>query len=285
VIAARQTTLRRLRWRLRFARSTSARIGLALAAFVVLLALVGPFFAPYSPSEIVAAPLSKPPAGGVLGTDFLGRDVLSRVLWGGRSVLGLSIAATLLAYLAGVTIGLVAGYTRSAADSILMRLMEVVLSFPPLIFLLILATGTSRDHTVLLLGVAVVLTPGAARIVRAATLVASQRAYVEAAVARGERTFSILRRELFPTVLNTVLADAGVRLTSAILLIASVSFLGLGLQPPAADWALMISENRGAITLQPWAVAVPAVLIALLTVSTNLIADAFARSLGVGIER
>jgi peptide/nickel transport system permease protein len=285
VIAAREALLGRLRWQLRFARATSAKIGLAIGACVLVVALAGPFFAPYSPSEIVGRPLTKPPAGGVLGTDFLGRDVLSRVLWGGRSVLTLSIAATLLAYMAGVTIGLVAGYLRSAVDSILMRLMEVVLSFPPLIFLLILATGTSRDRAVLLLGVAVVLTPGAARIVRAATMVASQRAYVEAAVARGERTWSILRRELFPTVLNTVLADAGVRLTSAILLIASVSFLGLGLQPPAADWALMISENRGAITLQPAAVVVPAVLIALLTVSTNLIADAFARSQGVGLER
>jgi peptide/nickel transport system permease protein len=113
----------------------------------------------------------------------------------------------------------------------------------------------------------------------------STRGYVEAAVARGERLPALLGREILPNVLGTVLADAGIRLTASILILASVNFLGLGLQPPAADWALMISENRGGITLQPWAVAAPALLIAFLTISVNLVADAVARSLGTSTDR
>jgi peptide/nickel transport system permease protein len=126
--------------------------------------------------------------------------------------------------------------------------------------------------------------PGIARIVRAATLEVAVRSYVEAAVVRGEKTSALLRREILPNALGPIFADAGLRLTSSILLIASVNFLGLGLQPPAADWALMISENRGGITLQPWVIVVPALLLAALTISVNLVADAIARTLGVSTE-
>jgi len=121
--------------------------------------------------------------------------------------------------------------------------------------------------------------------VRAATQEVSTRGYVEAAVARGERVPAVLRREILPNVLGTVLADAGIRLTASILLLASVNFLGLGLQPPRADWALMISENRGGFSLQPWTVAAPALLIAFLTISVTLVADAVARSLGTSLDR
>ena len=276
---------RRSAQRLRFLRFPSARIGLVAGGVVLLLALLGPLFAPHSPSEIIGPPFRRPGAEGLLGTDFLGRDVLSRVLWGGRSVIALSVAATVLAYIAGITIGLVAGYARSLVDSVLMRAMDVLLAFPPLLLLLVLATGAGRSQLVLVVGVAITHIPGIARIVRAATLEASVRSYVEAAVARGEPTRSILAREILPNILGTILADVGVRLTGSILLIASVNFLGLGLQPPAADWALMISENRGGVRFQPWVIVVPALLIALLTVAANLVADGVARSLGTSIER
>jgi peptide/nickel transport system permease protein len=163
--------------------------------------------------------------------------------------------------------------------------MDVLLAVPPLLFLLVLATGAGRSIPVLVLGVATVHVPSIARIVRAATQEVSTHGYVEAAVARGERVGAVLRREILPNVLGTVLADAGIRLTASILILASVNFLGLGLQPPRADWALMIAENRGGITLQPWAVAAPALLIAFLTISVNLVADAVARSLGTSTDR
>jgi ABC-type dipeptide/oligopeptide/nickel transport system permease subunit len=166
-----------------------------------------------------------------------------------------------------------------------MRAMDVLLAFPPIILLLILATGAGPSAWVLVIGVAITHVPGIARIVRAATLEVSVKGYVEAAVARGERRRFMLGREILPNIALPVLADAGVRLTGSILLVASVNFLGLGLQPPSADWALMISENRGGLTIQAWASVVPIVLIAALTIGVNLIADAFARSLGRSVER
>ena len=271
--------------RMRFARTGTGRIGLAATLLLLAVVIVGPPFAPHDPAAIVGLPLQRPGGGFLLGTDGLGRDVLSRVLWGGRSILALSVLATTLAYVVGASIGLVAGYTRSLLDSLLMRAMDVLLAVPPLLLLLVLATGAGHSVVVLVLGVATVHVPSIARIVRAATQGVVGRGYVEAAVARGERTSSILAREILPNVLGVVLADAGIRLTGSILILASVNFLGLGLQPPRADWALMISENRGGITLQPWAVAAPALLIAFLTVAVNLVADAIARSLGTSIDR
>ena len=271
--------------RLRFTRTGYGKAGLAGSLFLLALIAIGPFFAPHDPAGIVGIPLQRPSGAFLLGTDGLGRDVLSRVLWGGRSIVGLAALATALAYAIGGAIGLLAGYTRSIVDPLLMRAMDVLLAVPPLLFLLVLATGAGRSIPVLVLGIATVHVPSIARIVRAATQEVSTRGYVEAAVTRGEHTPAILGREILPNVLGTMLADAGIRLTASILLLASVNFLGLGLQPPAADWALMISENRGGISLQPWAVAAPALLIAFLTISVNLVADAVARSLGTSIDR
>jgi ABC-type dipeptide/oligopeptide/nickel transport system permease subunit len=272
------------RGRLRFLRFWTARVGLVLFTIALLIALLGPVLAPHSPTEIVGVPFSKPSGAAPLGTDFLGRDVLSRVLYGGRTLIGLAMLATLGGYAIGLPAGLVAGYRQGKVDFVLMRAVDVLLAFPPLLFLLVVATGTTENIWALVAGVAIILAPGLTRIVRAAVLDVSQRSYVEAALARGEATPRILRREIVPNILGVILADVGLRLTYAILLIAAMNFLGLGLQPPKADWALMISENRIAISLQPWAVFVPAILIASVTVSINLIADGIARSLGTSIE-
>ena len=280
-----ESSARRRRGRgLRFLRFRSAQVGLAILGLVVLIAFIGPFLAPDSPSAIVGAPFQRPSTGALLGTDFLGRDVLSRVLSGGRTLILLALAATAIAYVAGITIGLIAGYKRSIVDPILMRAMDVLLAFPPILFLLVLTAGAGHSRVVLVLGVAAIHVGAIARIVRAATLDVSVRNYVEAAVARGQRTLSILWREILPNIVGPLLADAGVRFTGSVLLLASINFLGLGLQPPVADWALMISENRSGITLEPWVIAVPAILIALVTVAINLVADAVARSFGTSVQ-
>ena len=269
--------------RFRFARTRTGAVGLAL---------FGPFLAPNEPDAPVGIPLTGPTGDAPLGTDFLGRDVLSRVLWGGRSVLGLAGLATLLAYVAGAAIGLVAGQARSLLDPLLMRSVDVLLSFPALLFLLVLVTGVSTRQTIfgvatskaaLVIGVAVVQAPLVARIVRAATLEQSVRGFVEAAVARGERSPAILRREILPNIAAPIAADAPLRFTYSIILVASVNFLGLGLQPPAADWALIISENRSGFVLNPWVILVPAALIALLTIGANMVGDTIARTLGVSV--
>jgi peptide/nickel transport system permease protein len=188
--------------------------------------------------------------------------------------------AALLAYLIGGTVGLVAGYNRGRSDGLLMRGVDVLLSFPSLVFLLVLVTGLGSSPAVLIIGTAVVQAPMVARIVRSATLEQVVRGFVEAAIARGDSTVAILRREVLPNIVPSVMADAGLRFTYSLLLIASVNFLGLGLQPPAADWGLMVSENRTGISINPLAVVAPAVLIALLTISLNLIGDAITQSLG-----
>ena len=271
--------------RLRFLRTPAGMVGLALLVVVVGVALLGPLLAPHSPDEPVGAPLTGPAEGTPFGTDFLGRDVLSRALWGGRSVRGHAGRAPRFAYAGGVTIGLVAGYSRSLLDPLLMRAADVMLSFPALLFLLVLVTGAGTSKTVLVVGVALVQMPLVARIIRAATLEQSVRGFVEAAVARGERTSAVLRREILPNIVGPIMADAGLRFTYAIILVASVNFLGLGLQPPAADWALIISENRNGLTLNPYVILVPAALISLLTISMNLVGDAIARSLGISTAR
>jgi peptide/nickel transport system permease protein len=263
----------------RVTRSASGGVGLGLVGLVVGLALFGPLLAPHPPGVPVGPSGSGPGAGALLGTDTLGRDVLSRVLWGGATVLLLPGLATGLAYAVGGTIGLVAGHRRSVLEQVLMRGMDVLRAFPPLLLLLVLITGAGSGKVVLVLGVAAVQIAPVARLVHTATLETSTRGHVEAAVARGERTTAILGREILPNITSAVLADAGLRFTFSILLAAAVNFLNLGLDPPAADWALMISENRPVASLNPLATFVPVALIASLTVGLNLVGDAVAVAL------
>ncbi len=268
----------------RLPRSVSARVGLFCLAMILSIAFLGAYAAPYSPRALPGSPFAVPSARFPLGTDYIGEDVLSRVLWGGRGLLIYAGVATLLGYLVGGTIGLIAGYSRSWNDAVLMRGVDVLLAFPPIIFLLLVATGAGASLTALVVAIAVIHVPSIARVIRTATLETSVRGYVEAAVARGDRTRVILRREILPNIWGPIMADAGPRFTASILLVAAVNFLGLGMSPPAADWALMISENRVGLSINPWAVVAPAVLIAVLTVSVNLVADAIAQSVGTSAE-
>ena len=216
----------------------------------------------------------------MLGTDYLGRDVLSRVLNGGISVLSLTFGSIALTYLVGITLGMVAGWSRSVLDPIIMRAVDIFMVFPPLLLLLLLVTGAGYGSFVLLVGLVLVLFPGVARLVRTATLEISRTGYVESAVGRGERMSAILRREILPNIAPAILADLGTRFSACIILAASVNFLGLGSQPPAANWGLMVAENREVITTNIWSVLVPAALLALLAVSVNLLGDGYIRSVG-----
>jgi peptide/nickel transport system permease protein len=258
----------------------TGRIGLGIVALVLTVALLGPLFAPHSTINPIGVPGAGPSASAPFGTDFLGRDVLSRLLHGGWSVILLGFAATALAYLAGGLVGLVAGYSRSLVDPLLMRAVDVLLAFPALLLLLVLVTGAGSSESVLILGVALVQMPGISRIVRTATLEVSVRGYVEAAMIRGERTPAVLRREVLPNILGPVIATAGLRFTLSVVLIASVNFLGLGLQPPASDWGLMVSENREILNLNPLSVLMPALMLALLTIGITMVGDSYARRLG-----
>jgi ABC-type dipeptide/oligopeptide/nickel transport system permease subunit len=198
------------------------------------------------------------------------------VLHGGLSVLLYSSIATAAAYALGLLAGLFAGYTRTWLEPVLMRLTDVLLAFPALVFLLLFATAFESGVTGIVLATALIQLPPIIRIVRSATLEQSVRGYVEAAVARGEGTLAVLRREILPNIARPLSADVGLRFSWSVLLLASVNFLGLGLQPPAADWGLMISENRGGIATNPSVMLVPAALLGALTLGINLLSDAAA---------
>ena len=264
----------------RFASTGSGVVGLSLLFAVLAVALLGGLIAPHTITETVGPPGRGPSSSAPLGTDYLGRDVLSRVLHGGRSVVILGSAATALAYVSGLTVGLVAGYRGGLIDTLLMRGVDVLLALPGLLVLLLLVAGLGSHVWVLLLGVMLVQIPGIARVMRTATLEVSTRGYVEAAVARGERTSALLGREIMPNITPVLLADLGIRFGVSIVFIASMNFLSLGLTPPKADWGLMISENRDYVSLNVWGVLAPAVMLALLTIAVNLTADAYVRSLG-----
>lgn len=261
-------------------KSTEGRVALAGLAVMTFIALLGPMLAPHSATAPVAAPISPPGSGHLLGTDLLGRDVLSRIMHGGTDLLVVTAGATAAAYLIGVALGLLAGYNRGRLDGVLMRSLDVVLAFPPILLLLVLAAGAGTGLSTIVPGVILVNVPGIARIVRSATLELVGRAYVEAAVLRGESVATILRREILPNISGVLLADAGPRLSGSIILVAGLNYLGIGVDPPAPDWGAMIFENRGGISVQPWAVAAPAIVVVAVIIFASLLGDAFARESG-----
>jgi peptide/nickel transport system permease protein len=252
--------------------------GLVLVGFVLALALLGPSLAPHSPLEFVAIPFQPAGQGLWLGADILGRDVLSRVLAGGYRILGLSAAATVLGVLAGALLGIMAGYVKGALDEAVMRILDVFLAFPQTILALLFVSIIGPKLWLITLMVAAIHAPQVARVARAATLRVAEEDFVRFAEAIGMRTARIMLREIFPNIVNPLMVELGLRFTYSIAIIAGLSFLGFGQQPPAADWGLMINENRIGLAQNPWPVVAPILLIAVLTIGMNLFTDAVARS-------
>lgn len=272
---------RTLRRSLRYGR---VRMGIVLLLIVVGIAILGPFLAPHNPDDVVGLPAQGPSGSFLLGTDYLGHDVLSRALWGGRSVLWMAFSAATLGVLLGAIIGLVAAYTRTIADDLLMRGMDVILAFPQIVFVLLFVSLLGPKLPLIVVLVAIAWMPQVARVVRGITSEVVNREYVESAELIGLSRWRILSREILPNVTTPLMVEYGLRLTWSIALIAAISFLGFGIQPPNADWGLMINENRQILNLQPWPVLVPAVCIALFAIGTNFIAEGIARAIS-GVDR
>jgi peptide/nickel transport system permease protein len=258
-------------------RTTTGKVGALLFLAALFMALFGRYIAPYGPNDTLGIPGAAAGHGYLFGLDFTGRDVWSRMLYGGRTTLILAGGATLLTYVVGTAIGLVAGYTRSIVDPVLMRAVDVLLTVPALLVILLLVTAFGGSSLVLVVAASLVLMPGVARIVRSATQGVCTRGYVEAATARGDPTRLILTREVLPNISNVITADLGLRFSWGIILIASVNFLGLGIQPPTAAWGLMVSENRVVIATNPLAIIGPALLLGILIVGVNLMSDSYVR--------
>lgn len=258
-------------------RLVGARPGRFAFAVVVIavplaLALLGPLFAagpgPRAPSFTLGG-------GHWLGTDFIGRDVWRQVLLGGRSVVLVALAATALAYLVALPVGLAGALThRTWLEELLLRPLDVLIAVPSLLLILLVAAAVSPGAVGLSLLVALVNIPDAARMVRAAAAEAASRPAVEALRMQGESWWRMAVGYVGRSVARTLVADAGVRLTGVLYLVATAAFLGVGVAPDAADWAVMVDRNRTGLFIQPWAVVVPALLIVALTMGSNLLFDA-----------
>jgi peptide/nickel transport system permease protein len=263
------------------ARSPALAVGGAILALVLVIGVAAPWIAPYPTTEQHMLDRLKPPgARFVLGTDQYGRDLLSRTLVGARPALVLGLGAVALGLALGVPIGLLAGYVGGRLDDVVMRVVDAMLAFPSLLLalLIITALGASTGHALLAIGVA--NAPGVARIVRSATLALREAEFVLAARARGERHLYVMFGEIFPNVLAPVVVEATLRVGFAILAGASLSFLGFGVQPPTADWGLMIREARQYVFQSPWPLLAPGTALAVTIVAFNLFGDGLRDRLG-----
>jgi peptide/nickel transport system permease protein len=254
-----------------------AKIGAVLTLLVVAVAVVGPWLGPlitgFEVNDFAGKPF-KP--DGIAGTDGIGRDVLTRFLAGGASLLLYAALATALGVVLGAALGMVAGYSGGRVDSFVMRANDVLMSFPQLVFALLAIAMLGPQGWLLVLVIGISHASRVARVARQATVSVTVHEYIRAAEMYAMPRWKILAREVLPNITGPLMVELGLRLTYSIGYVASLSFLGLGIQPPAADWGLMINENRIALAVQPWGVILPVVAIAVLTVGTNLITDSLA---------
>ncbi|GGK36229.1 ABC transporter permease [Nocardia camponoti] len=253
--------------------SGQAVFGVFATAFVLIVGLVGPFLAPHRAEELLGPTYGSPDAVAPLGYDFLGRDVLSRTLHGGFTLIWMTLAATLAAAVIGTAIGMLAGYLRGPLDTATTWIADIVLAFPIIVLVLLVVSMLGHHEGLVVAVVAVAFLPGVVRLARAATLEVTGQEYVEVAEMLGYPRTTILLREILPNIAAPLLVHVGSMLTWAVGILGAIGFLGYGVAAPAADWALMINENRSGIRVQPWAVLAPVVMIALFALGTNSFAE------------
>ncbi len=256
----------------------SARLGLGLIAVYFGAALLAPLLAPYGETEVVGDVWEASSRSALLGTDQLGRDLLSRLLYGARNTVGVALVATLLAFVLGVVGGSAAALVGGWVDSLLNWLVEVLLALPSLIFALLLLSVLSPSVTTVVLVSALLSATRVFRLSRALALDMTAAEFVELARLRGEGWWWVVRSEIVPNTYGPLLAELGLRFCFVFLFISSLSFLGLGLQPPTADWGSMVRDNAGAMPFGLAAPFFPAAAIALLTVAVNLVVDWLAQT-------
>ena len=267
-------------WR-RLRRHPAALVGTVVFVLFVLMAILGPIVAPYSfTAQNAAERLQGPSLHHLMGTDNFGRDVFSRILAGTRQVVVLGGAGTILAALIGTSLGLLAGYVGRLWEDVIMRILDVLLAFPSLLLaMVILATvGPSKFNLVVV--ITLLYIPMFARITRSVVLDLKTREFVEAARLRGERRLYILFREILPNATSPLLVEGSIRFSYSIFLVASLGFLGLGVQPPSPDWGLQVNEARTFFDLAPWMLLFPAATIAAMVISTSLMTDGLRHVLG-----
>ncbi|WAH95856.1 ABC transporter permease [Arthrobacter sp. MMS18-M83] len=262
--------------------SRTATFGFVLVIVNIVVAVLAPVLTSYDPVATDAMSALQESSGAhLLGTDALGRDTLTRTLFGGQYALAISFTATGLTVLLGSVIAGIAAYRGGIVDDIITRVLDSVLAVPAILSMLVVVTIFGTGPWVIILAVAVVYTGGVTRIVRAAAMDVMPKDFITAAKARGEGMFSILVREVFPNVLDIILVEFAMRASWVVLLISSLSFLGFGASPPTPDWGLMVAENRNLMAVVPLATLSPIAALASLIVGLNLAADGLAKSFGI----
>ncbi|MGV1765529.1 ABC transporter permease [Rhizobium rhizogenes] len=249
-------------------------IGLGVILAWALIAIFAPLLIPYPIGDIVDFDYFGPISAKFwLGTDYLGRDIFSRILMGARYTVGISLAAVCVSCFTGVALGMIAAVTGGWFDSALSRFLDALNSIPSKLFGLVVVAGVGSSIPVLIMTLAVIYTPGAYRFSRALAVNINTMDFITVARARGEGALYLIRSEILPNILGPVMADLGLRFVFIVLLLSGLSFLGLGVQPPNADWGALVRENIGGLPFGAPAVIFPSIAIASLTISVNLLID------------
>ncbi|MEQ8813462.1 MAG: ABC transporter permease [Thalassobaculum sp.] len=258
----------------RLARSPQGALGLALVAVVAAIVVAGPMLAPYGPDTMsVLTRYQSPGVGHWLGTDQYGRDILSRLLYGARATVLMALLATALGTLAGACLGTTSAFLGGRADEAIMRTVDAVMSIPSLLFALLIVNLLGKSSLNALVAIGIAFAPGMARITRSVALAVRKQDYVSAAIARGESSAYVVFREMLPNVVAPVVVEMTIRVAFAVMLFATLSFLGLGAQPPASEWGLMVAEARRYMHLSPWMILWPSLAVALVAIAFNLLGD------------
>jgi peptide/nickel transport system permease protein len=253
----------------------SAKVGLGIIVIDIGAALFAPLLAPYAETEIVGEVWEAFGGATRLGTDHIGRDVLTRLLYGARNTIAIALVTTLLSFMLGMVAGFFAAVMVGWVDNVLSRMVDILMAIPILIFALLILSVLGTSVPTLILVIAVLDSTRVFRLSRAVAMDVTVMEYVEVARLRGEGMWWIMWREIFPNTLAPLVAEFGLRFCFVFLFISALSFLGLGIQPPAADWGGMVRENAGAITFGILTPLLPAAAIAMLTIGVNLVVDWF----------
>ncbi|WP_457588521.1 ABC transporter permease [Ensifer canadensis] len=256
-------------------------IGAIVVAIHLGLAIFSPLIAPHDASALVGAPLARPSAEFWMGTDQIGRDYFSRIIEGGRIALLVSFCGVAIAVAIGTLLGMVAGYVGGRIDEAIMRFIDAVMAIPDIILIAILTLALGKDVVMLIPIIAVVYTWGVVRVMRAKTVSLSTLDFVRAAELRGESRLSIMLREILPNLTGLIGVELAVRISSAVLRISALSFLGLGISQPTPDWGLMVQEAMGVVYTDPWFLLLPAIMLSSLILGVNFTVDGFSRAFGI----
>ncbi len=257
----------------RLFRNKFTLFGIVITLASILTALLAPFLAPHTPVEIFPAPMSPPSKEVLLGTDYLGRCLLSRIIYGAQVSMGVASSSVALSLTLGIILGLLAGYYEGSIGAVILRGMDILLSFPLVILALGIIAMLGPSATNLVLTIGVVYTPTFVRLVNGSVLSVKSNEYVRAAKALGARDLRILFLHILPNIVAPIIVQASLTFSTAILVESALSFLGMGTQPPTPSWGGMISESRTMMELAPWTVIYPGLALSMTVIGLNLLGD------------